>query len=166
MKQRVKLAQALVHDPDLLLLDEPTNGMDPPGREAMLELIRDISRAKGISVILSSHLLPDVKETCTELVVLKDGRVADHRPVSNTSIGERVVYDVRGRGAFAELAAALTQRGHEVLPIDGGLRVVLGSGDGPEPIFEAVVGLNAEVEIRHLVRAYRSMEEQFLEAVS
>src|SRR5213592_2070503 len=76
MKQRIKLAQALVHDPDLLFLDEPTNGMDPKGREEMLALILDIARNKGINVILSSHLLPDVEQTCEHVVVLDKGAVA------------------------------------------------------------------------------------------
>ena len=61
MKQRIKLAQALVHDPDLLLLDEPTNGMDPKGREEMLALVRDLAHNKQISLILSSHVMPDVE---------------------------------------------------------------------------------------------------------
>src|SRR5476649_1007104 len=61
MKQRIKLAQALVHDPDLLFLDEPTNGMDPKGRDEMLELVRDLSQNKGVNLILSSHLLPVVE---------------------------------------------------------------------------------------------------------
>ena len=61
MKQRIKLAQALVHDPDLLFLDEPTNGMDPKGRDEMLELIRDLAHNKGVNLILCSHLLPDVE---------------------------------------------------------------------------------------------------------
>src|SRR6187549_42482 len=69
MKQRVKLAQALVHDPDLLLLDEPTNGMDPKGREEMLDLVRDLARDKGVNVILSSHLLPDIESTCEHVVM-------------------------------------------------------------------------------------------------
>ena len=69
MKQRIKLAQALVHDPDLLFLDEPTNGMDPKGRDEMLELIRDIAHNKGLNLILSSHLLPDVEFACDHVVV-------------------------------------------------------------------------------------------------
>ena len=73
MKQRIKLAQALVHDPDLLFLDEPTNGMDPKGRDEMLELIRDLAHNKGVNLILSSHLLPDVEYTCDHVVVIDKG---------------------------------------------------------------------------------------------
>src|ERR687890_2097697 len=83
MKQRIKLAQALVHDPDVLFLDEPTNGMDPKGREEMLELVRDLAHNKGVSLILSSHLLPDVEYTCDHIVVLKAGTVAAHGPIEH-----------------------------------------------------------------------------------
>src|SRR6185503_18933002 len=70
MKQRIKLAQAIVHDPDLLFLDEPTNGMDPKGRDEMLELIHDLGHKKNVNLILSSHLLPDVEYTCDHVVVM------------------------------------------------------------------------------------------------
>src|SRR5207253_1571875 len=68
MKQRIKLAQALVHDPDLLLLDEPTNGMDPTGREEMLALVRDLAHNKNISLIFSSHVMPDVEDVFARAV--------------------------------------------------------------------------------------------------
>ncbi len=74
MKQRLKLAQALVHDPSLLLLDEPTNGMDPAGRVQMLEVIQDLGTA-GISVVMCSHLLPDVEKVCEEVIILGSGKV-------------------------------------------------------------------------------------------
>ena len=87
MKQRIKLAQALVHDPDLLFLDEPTNGMDPKGRDEMLELVRDLAHNKGVNLILSSHLLPDVEYTCDDVVVMDKGKVvapgADRRRSSS-----------------------------------------------------------------------------------
>ena len=76
MKQRVKLAQALVHDPDLLLLDEPTNGLDPQGREEMLALIHDVATRRGMSLILCSHLLKDVERVCDNVIVLNQGQVA------------------------------------------------------------------------------------------
>src|SRR5688500_345637 len=82
MKQRIQLAQALVHGPGLLCLDEPTNGMDPRGREEMLALIRTVAHEKGISLILSSHLLPDVEDTCDYVVVLDKGAVAAEGPIA------------------------------------------------------------------------------------
>ena len=81
MKQRIKLAQALVHDPDLLFLDEPTDGMDPKGREEMLELIHDLGHRKGVNLILSSHLLPDVEYLCDHVVVIDRGRVVAQGPI-------------------------------------------------------------------------------------
>src|SRR4051812_834017 len=75
MKQRLKLAAAIVHDPKLLILDEPTNGMDPAGREDILQLARDLSRNKGMSLLFSSHLLPDVESVCEHVVVLGAGKL-------------------------------------------------------------------------------------------
>src|SRR6266849_1947794 len=76
MKQRIKLAQALVHDPDLLLLDEPTNGLDPQGREEMLTLIADVAGRRQMSLILCSHLLRDVERVCERVIVMNQGVVA------------------------------------------------------------------------------------------
>ncbi len=81
MKQRVKLAQAIVHDPKLVFLDEPTNGMDPQGRDEMLDLIRRISRSLGISIVMSSHILEDIEHTCDHVVILDRGRL-----IANQSI--------------------------------------------------------------------------------
>src|SRR5215208_2744659 len=75
MKQRVKLAQAIVHDPELVFLDEPTNGMDPQGREDMLDLIIRIHRNLGIAVIVSSHILEDIERVCDQVVILNGGRL-------------------------------------------------------------------------------------------
>ncbi|HWD41543.1 MAG TPA: ABC transporter ATP-binding protein, partial [Fimbriimonas sp.] len=75
MKQRIKLAQALVHGPKLLLLDEPTNGLDPAGREDMLDLIRSISHGKEVNVLVSSHLLPDIERVCDQVVVVMKGQL-------------------------------------------------------------------------------------------
>src|SRR5881392_1192185 len=83
MKQRIKLAQALVHDPDLLLLDEPTNGMDPKGRDEMLALVHDLARNKGVNLILSSHLLPDVEYTCDSVVVMDKGTIVMQGPIAS-----------------------------------------------------------------------------------
>ena len=82
MKQRVKLAQALVHDPDLLLLDEPTNGLDPQGREEMLALIRDVATRRGMSLILCSHLLHDVERVCEQRDRAQPGRRSPPRDAS------------------------------------------------------------------------------------
>src|SRR6266700_3776108 len=75
MKQRLKLSSAIVHDPRLLILDEPTNGMDPAGREEILELSRDLAHNKGMNVLFSSHLLPDVESVCDHVIVLGGGQL-------------------------------------------------------------------------------------------
>src|SRR6476646_7931344 len=98
MKQRIKLAQALVHDPDLLFLDEPTNGMDPKGRDEMLELIRDLARNKGVDLILSSHLLADVDYTCEHVIVLNKGTVAMAGAIDQLKGPSGRMFEVRVKG--------------------------------------------------------------------
>src|SRR2546425_11794698 len=103
MKQRIKLAQALVHDPDLLFLDEPTNGMDPRGRDEMLELVRDLAHHKGVNLILSSHLLPDVEYTCDSVVVLDKGRIKVAGPIAALKQPRGRVYELRVKTPAADL---------------------------------------------------------------
>ena len=91
MKQRVKLAQALVHDPDLLLLDEPTNGLDPAGRDAMLTLIHRIGNEFGISVVVCSHLLGEVERICDTLIAIDAGRLLRADRVDAMTTGQDVL---------------------------------------------------------------------------
>src|SRR5215211_1847219 len=114
MKQRIKLAQALVHDPDLLFLDEPTNGMDPRGRDEMLALIRDVAHQKGMNLILSSHLLPDVEETCDHVVVLDKGTVATEGPIDALKGTTGRVYEMRVKGDEAHFLEVLRSSGYDV----------------------------------------------------
>src|SRR5438874_400942 len=107
MKQRIKLAQALVHDPDLLFLDEPTNGMDPKGRDEMLELVRDLAYNKGVNLILSSHLLPDVEYTCDHVVVIDKGRVAVHGSIDALKQPRGRVFEFRVKTREGGLEAFL-----------------------------------------------------------
>src|SRR5918994_1809007 len=111
MKQRIKLAQALVHDPDLLFLDEPTNGMDPRGREEMLELIRDLAHHKGMDVIVSSHLLPDVEYTCDYVVVLDKGAIAAAGPIEALKGPAGRVYELRIKGDTGHFIEVLRREG-------------------------------------------------------
>src|SRR5436189_1836811 len=113
MKQRIKLAQALVHDPDLLFLDEPTNGMDPKGRDEMLELIRDLAHNKGVNLILSSHLLPDVEYTCDSVVVMDKGQVATQGPIEELKGPTGRVYELRVKGDPRGFIDLLTKEGME-----------------------------------------------------
>src|SRR5258708_15656066 len=97
MKQRVKLAQALVHGPKLLFLDEPTNGLDPAGRDEMLALIRDISHGKGVNVIVSSHLLPDIERTCDQVIVMHAGQIATQGSIASLRQTDGLQMDVELR---------------------------------------------------------------------
>ena len=111
MRQRVKLAQALVHSPELVVLDEPTNGLDPQGRDEMLELVRRLSRDLGIRVLFSSHVLEDVERTCDAVVVLRDGRVAAQGRICDLLGREAGSARLSAFGDIAALHAALTARG-------------------------------------------------------
>ncbi|WP_144119220.1 ABC transporter ATP-binding protein [Catellatospora sichuanensis] len=110
MKQRVKLAQALVHDPDLLLLDEPTNGLDPAGRDAMLTLIHRIGTEFGISVVVCSHLLGEIERICDSLIAIEGGCLLRADRIDAMTTGTEVLAIEVAEGT-AELSAALAQRG-------------------------------------------------------
>ena len=117
MKQRIKLAQAIVHDPDLLFLDEPTNGMDPKGRDEMLELIRDLGHNKNVSLILSSHLLPDVEFTCDHVVVMDKGQIAAQGPIDELKGPAGRVFELRVKvvgGNLPGFIEVLQKAGHGV----------------------------------------------------
>jgi ABC-2 type transport system ATP-binding protein len=122
MKQRVKLAQALVHDPDLLLLDEPTNGMDPAGRDAMLALVHRIGTEFGISVVVCSHLLGEVEQICDSLIAIEAGRLLRADRISAMTTASDVLAVEVSEGT-EELLAALNQLGLEVTQ-DGRLLLV------------------------------------------
>lgn len=163
MKQRVKLAQALVHDPDLLLLDEPTNGLDPQGREEMLALIQDISSRRGISLILSSHLLHDVERVCENVVVFNLGRVAATGPIAELTGPHRSIYEVRVKGDSTALLTDLKDHGCAWTQWEDGFRVSLVDGSGPELIFK--MAKECGVQVRHLRPTASSLEDVFLSAL-
>jgi ABC-2 type transport system ATP-binding protein len=124
MKQRVKLAQALVHDPALVLLDEPTNGLDPAGRDDMLGLIRSIGTEFGISVLVASHLLGELERVCDHVVVIDAGRLLRSSSTADvTAASQRIAVEVHERSD--ELAAALREAGITVAPVGQLLEVDL-----------------------------------------
>ena len=144
MKQRVKLAQALVHDPVLVFLDEPTSGLDPVGREEMLALIRRTGREFGISIMLSTHLMGDVETTCDRIIVLEGGAVAEAGEVAGfTAESETVYVDVYDDPE--SLLGALAALGLEA-SLDGVSVAVEGVGD-PEydQIRDALVDVGARL---------------------
>jgi ABC-2 type transport system ATP-binding protein len=163
MKQRAKLAQALVHDPDLLLLDEPTNGLDPQGREEMLALIKDISRRRAMSLILCSHLLRDVEEVCDGVIVFNQGKVAARGPIAALTGPRRSVYDVRVKGDAAAFLTDLKDLGCEWREGEDGYRIFLADGSGPEMLFKTARA--AGVQVRYLRPGAESLEDVFLRAL-
>jgi len=141
MKQRVKLAQALVHDPDLLLLDEPTNGLDPAGREAMLTLIHRIGTEFGISVVVCSHLLGEVERICDSLVAIDGGRLLRSANISAMTATRDVLLVEVSEGT-EELVARLGQLGLTVQPVGHALQVQLVNDDTYDVIIGAVADLD------------------------
>ncbi len=140
MKQRVKLAQALVHDPRLLLLDEPTNGLDPAGRDEMLQLVHRTGTEFGIAVILASHLLGEIERVCGFLVALDGGRLLRAAPLQSFT-SRTGVLAVEVDEAQDQLAAALTARGLTVVADGRLLLVALDDQGGYDLVRDSVVDL-------------------------
>ncbi len=166
MKQRIKLAQALVHDPDLLFLDEPTNGMDPKGRDEMLELARDLARNKGVNLILSSHVLPDVEYVCDHVVVMDKGRIAASGPIDALKQPRGRVYELRVKtpGDLDEFFAHLTAAGLECHSTDDDIVRVFVPGDGGARQLFALAAAQG-VQVRHLRPSVPTLEDVFAHAV-
>jgi ABC-2 type transport system ATP-binding protein len=140
MRQRVKLAQALVHDPSLVLLDEPTNGLDPAGREDMLELIRRIGTEFGISVIVTSHLLGELERVCDGIVVIDGGRLLRHSTTASVTANTTLV-TVEVAGDQDALHARLTKAGIAVQSDGKLLHVDVGEDTAYDIVRDAVAEL-------------------------
>lgn len=185
MKQRLKLAQALVHDPDWIFLDEPTSGLDPRGRVSILELVRDLAWNKNMGVILSTHLLADVEAVCKEILVLKDGELLAREKVNPGGMEPLQVFEVEGFGneeAFLKGLKAISEN----VSVEGRLMMVTlnlaglkpestvaaGRPKGSEP-FAAKVGVEAilrvavaqDFALRRVRRRPVSLAEEFYKMV-
>jgi ABC-2 type transport system ATP-binding protein len=158
MKQRVKLAQALVHDPTFVFLDEPTAGLDPAGREDMLDLVRKTHREFGISILLSSHLMADVERSCDRIMVLQSGRLAQSGEVRHfTKETETVFIEVDDNRE--SLIRALEQRGITVTSDGHGLYI-----EGPdESVYDQVRDalVEAKAPLRRMAPRRRALTELF-----
>ena len=167
MKQRIKLAQALVHDPDLLFLDEPTNGMDPKGRDEMLELVHDLGHNKGVNLILSSHLLPDVEYACDHVVVIDKGTVATSGPIAALKQPRGRVFELRVKPPVDGLDAfigRLLAAGLECHATDEDvMRVFVPGEGGARDVFALAAAAGAQV--RHLRPSVPTLEDVFARAV-
>jgi ABC-2 type transport system ATP-binding protein len=164
MRQKLKFAQAIVHDPPLLILDEPTAGLDPEEREAMLSRVRVLARRMGKSVLISTHILPDVQAICDTVVILARGRVRVADALETLCRPSSPTYHVRVIGSADALALRIREAGHEArVESDGAL--VLTAAEAPvlDRLWEWA--RQAGVGIRALDPARNSLEQIFLDAV-
>jgi ABC-2 type transport system ATP-binding protein len=136
MRQRVKLAQALVHDPEVVFLDEPTNGLDPSGREHILNLIASLWRDLGISVVMSSHLLRDIERVCDRVIIIAHGRVLEHESIAALKNRHRRIVELAPSGEAPRFLAVLREAGLKVEPLANGRLRVESASDSIEWVLE------------------------------
>jgi ABC-2 type transport system ATP-binding protein len=161
MKQRLKLAQALVHDPPVLLLDEPTSGMDPQGRDGMLKLLISLGKDFGKSILLCTHLLSDVERVCDTVVILHQGKVRCQGPVREMCRSRLDHYRLHVQGDMSVYIAELCQEGVDIIHASdrGELRVRVPSG-WPTRAFFALAD-NHDMVLRGMQRDDEDLEELF-----
>ncbi len=164
MRQRVKLAQALVHDPRFIILDEPTNGFDPKGRDEVLDLIYDVSHRKNMHLLFSSHLLHDVERTCDSVLLLNGGEIQRFGMIRELKEQDSRVASIELKGdssAFADLAEA---RGWRFVPEEKNRgRLHLPPETSAREVFQAAG--EAGVQLRSFVPSEETLEDLFLRTV-
>ena len=163
MKQRVRLAQALVGDPKLLLLDEPTSGLDPRGRDEMLQLILDIPKRTGASVILSTHILPDVEKVCDQVVVIAQGEVLYAGELAPLVTAETGIFEVRTKGDPAALRRKLEESRCVVTMQGANLEVRVPEGEDQRHILK--VAVESGLQVRHLAPLVKTLERAFMQTL-
>jgi ABC-2 type transport system ATP-binding protein len=163
MKQRLKLASAIVHDPKLLILDEPTNGMDPAGRQDVLELAKDLARNKGMSLLFSSHLLPDVEAVCDYVVVLGGGRLLAEGKIQDLKQGHARCFEVRLKSDSESFTRRLTELGCRAERIEDRLIVRIPEGGSAQLLWRTAAEQGQQ--IRYMRPQRGTLEEIFLKAV-
>lgn len=164
MRQRAKLAGALVHDPKILFLDEPTNGLDPVGRQEMLRLIRQLAIDFGKSIVFSTHILSDVASVCRAAVVIEQGRVVAQGTVEELTAGDACQYALAVEAADGTLLSRLAELGGATQKGPAQFVVRLGSGVGVDSLYRAVIAAGGSVT--GLQRLRRTLEDVFLHAVA
>jgi ABC-2 type transport system ATP-binding protein len=160
MKQRLKLAQALVHDPKILFLDEPTSNLDPTGRTEVLDLIRDIATKKSIQVILSSHILDDIESICASVVILNKGKLAAEGRMEDLRAINYSLYELRIKGDGEAFRRDLVAQGCRVEETEDRLiKVYMPEGADRMGLFRAA--LRTGVQVRSFVKSRTSLEDLF-----
>ncbi|MDA7880457.1 ABC transporter ATP-binding protein [bacterium] len=165
MRQKIKFASAIVHDPEFLILDEPTSGLDPEERETLLKRIRLLASKMGKSVLISTHILPDVQAICDDVVILSQGKVKLSESLATLTRTAEPSFCIRVLDNLDRLADALEKHDVEVSKNpDGTLTVASQSPELPETIWSAAY--DAQVSIQSLIPARNSLEEVFLSTVT
>lgn len=165
MRQKIKFASAIVHDPEFLILDEPTSGLDPEERETLLKRIRLLASQMGKSVLISTHILPDVQAICDDVVILSQGKVKLYEPLANLNQTTNPSFCIRAIDNIDQLAQALDTDDVEVIKNpDGTLTVASQAPELPEIIWKAAY--KTGVNIQSLIPARNSLEEVFLSTVT
>jgi ABC-2 type transport system ATP-binding protein len=164
MKQLVKLAQALAHGPKLLILDEPTNGLDPVARQRMIQLIKDIRKEGSVRLLISSHLLRDIDETCDEVLILKNGRIASLCNIEEERRSNRSFMELETVGATERFSVSIRGLGCECATFPGG-RIKLVIPDHIEARDLYVIASEQGVQIRRMNQRRDSLEDIFLRAM-
>jgi ABC-2 type transport system ATP-binding protein len=164
MKQMAKLAQAIAHGPKLLFLDEPTNGLDPPARQRMIQLIREIRDRGDLHLVLSSHLLRDVEECCDEVLILKNGRIAAFCNLEEERRANRKFLELEVHGGNGSFLEAIEKLGCETA-CSGSERIKLVLPDSVEIRQLYALAADRQVQIRRLHHKRDSLEDIFLKAM-
>jgi ABC-2 type transport system ATP-binding protein len=163
MRQRIKLAQALIHAPKLVFLDEPTDGLDPAGRVRMLRLIRSLVDKHGLSVVLSTHILSDVEQICDAALILGRGRLLMYDTIARLQESVEPGLRLRTAGEIQPLVETLAAAGHRVEARGPELAFLHGHGDLAAAVLFAAQ--RSGVSLRELAKSRNSLEDIYLEAV-
>ncbi len=164
MKQLIKLAQALAHGPRLLILDEPTNGLDPMARQRMIQVIKEIRKEGSIRLLISSHLLRDIDETCDEVLILKGGRIAALSNIEQERNSHRNFIELETVGATEQFTARIRALGCECAAYPGGrIKLVMPDKIAARDLY--VIASELGVQIRRMNQRRDSLEDIFLRAM-
>jgi ABC-2 type transport system ATP-binding protein len=163
MKQLAKLAQAIAHGPKLLILDEPTNGLDPSARQRMVRMIRDIRDSKQLQIVLCSHLLRDVEDTCEEVLILNQGRVAHYSNLEEERKANKRFLELETYGANGDFTEAIEKLGCECAVTANRIKMIMAEGVEIRDIYK--IAAERDVRIRRLNFRRDTLEDIFLKAM-
>lgn len=163
MKQLAKLAQAIVHGPKLLILDEPTNGLDPSARQRMIRMIREIRDGKEMRIVLCSHLLRDVEDTCDEVLILKQGQIAHYSDLDEERRANKRFLELETYNANGDFTAAIEKLGCECAVTNNRMKMILADGVETRDIFR--IAAEQQVRIRRMNFRRDTLEDIFLKAM-